>query len=199
MTKRSGTRAGIAAFIAVAAFSADLASAPAAAPAYSDTIVFLVRHAEKASAPADDPPLTDAGRQRAAELARILLPEHLTAVFTSQYRRTAETAAPLVASTGLSPAAVFLAADRAAPGGVSPASIRELVDRILDLRGGRILVVGHSNTLPLVIVALGGPALTPISDGDYDDLFVLRIPDGGEARLERRRYGSPSRIGEVAR
>ena len=54
-----------------------------------------------------------------------------------------------------------------------------------------MLVVEHSNTVPAVIAALGGPALHDLCDGQYASLFVLVLPaDGGAARLVRATYGA---------
>jgi len=54
--------------------------------------VLLVRHAEKAAEPADDPPLTAAGAERAQALATALQDAGVTAIITTQLRRTRETA-----------------------------------------------------------------------------------------------------------
>ena len=50
--------------------------------------LFIVRHAEKAAAPKDDPPLTKAGRARAQELARVLGDVPLKAVYATEFERT---------------------------------------------------------------------------------------------------------------
>jgi probable phosphoglycerate mutase len=75
------------------------------------TEVVLVRHG--ASAPAmpgvkfplvdghSDPPLSDAGHTQARGVAERLAPETMRNVFVSTLRRTHETAAPLVATTGV--------------------------------------------------------------------------------------------------
>ena len=75
---------------------------PATAPAVDppDTIVFLVRHAEKATE-GDDPPLTDVGRARAAELARVLRDAGLQAILSTQFARTGQTARAVADVVGL--------------------------------------------------------------------------------------------------
>ena len=52
--------------------AADALPAQGDAGAGKVTTVFLVRHAEKAAEPAQDPPLTEAGKARAEALARLL-------------------------------------------------------------------------------------------------------------------------------
>src|SRR6266540_2414733 len=80
-----------------------LAPAPAGPlPAQGGPItVFIVRHAEKGPG-TPDPSLTDAGRRRAAELARAVGDAHPSALFATEFKRTQETLAPLATATGLS-------------------------------------------------------------------------------------------------
>jgi hypothetical protein len=56
--------------------------------------------------------------------------------------------------------------------------------------GGVVLVVGHNNSVPAIIAALGGPRLPEICESTYGDLFILQL-SGGEARLVRGHYGPP--------
>jgi phosphohistidine phosphatase SixA/ketosteroid isomerase-like protein len=145
--------------------------------AAATTMVVVVRHAEKADASAD-PPLSEAGRRRADELARALREVPFAAVYTSELRRTAETVAPLCAAQALTAQVVRAAESRAVA-----ARIRS------DHRGGAVLVCGHSNTVPEILQALGVPEPVAIADDEYDRLFVVALtPDG--ARLLALRYGA---------
>jgi broad specificity phosphatase PhoE len=148
-------------------------------PADAQNQVFLVRHAERADTvnggPAmmgNDPSVSDAGRARAAGLAAALKDAGITAIFVTEYKRTQETAAPIAKALGLTPV-VVKANDRA-----------DLVSRIRNAKG-HVLVVGHSNTVPDVINALGVAATITIADTEYDNLFVV-LPHG--AQLVRLRY-----------
>lgn len=147
------------------------------------TVVFLVRHAEKAAMPAGDPGLSDLGRERAEELARVMAmsnvnngPDH---IFVSQYRRSLGTVEPLIRDTGL-PVSEYLAEDSAA-----------LVDELLDnYRGQAVLVVAHSNTVAEIIQLLGGKApAQEMTEQDYDDLYVVGIPRFGRRQTLRFKYG----------
>src|SRR5207244_7946375 len=69
--------------------------------ASAQPIVVIVRHAEKAANGGSDPDLSSAGRARADELARILKDSGITAIFTSEFKRTQETAAPCSTSIGV--------------------------------------------------------------------------------------------------
>src|SRR6266516_5195518 len=64
-------------------------------------VVVIVRHGEKASDGGNDPELSSAGRARADALARILKDSGITAIFTSEFKRTQETAVPIATSIGI--------------------------------------------------------------------------------------------------
>ena len=134
-----------------------LAPAGDAAP-----FVFIVRHAEKAAAGGDNPDLSDAGQKRADALARILKDAQITAVFVTEFKRTQETAAPT--------------AIHVTPTVVSANDVPGLIVKVRALNGNA-LVVGHGNTIPDLIKALG--IATPISvpDDDYTEIFVVSLHD----------------------
>jgi phosphohistidine phosphatase SixA len=161
--------------------SASAAVAETAAPNKGPALVLLVRHAEPAAEPADDPALSEAGRKRAQDLASALRDAGVTTIIVSPFRRTAETAAPLAASRGFKPMQVPIG--RSVDGHVAAvaAAVRGLT--------GVVLVVGHSNTVPAIIAQLGGPRLPDICEGVHDDLFAL-VMSGGKTPLVRSRYGA---------
>src|SRR5437667_9313152 len=74
--------------------------------ASAQPIVVIVRHAEKAANGGNDPDLSSAGQARANELARILKDSGITAIFTSEFKRTQETAAPAATATHVTPTVV---------------------------------------------------------------------------------------------
>ncbi len=76
------------------------------ADANAAPVIFLVRHAEKASTGGNDPDLSLAGQKRADALARILRDSQITAVFVTEFKRTQETAAPTAKAAHLSPTVV---------------------------------------------------------------------------------------------
>ena len=69
-------------------------------------VVVIVRHAEKATNGGNDPDLSSAGQARAEALARILKDSGITAIFTSEFNRTQETAAPTATSIHVTPTVV---------------------------------------------------------------------------------------------
>lgn len=147
-------------------------------PSYCQVTVILTRHAEKAAAPPKDPPLTDAGKKRAESLASMLADSGVEAIYTTELQRTQQTAAVLVERVHVRPT-VIPAADTAA-----------LVQAIHARQSGVVVVVGHSNTLPAIIAALGGPKVN-IADPEYDNLFVLTVRSS-QSSLLRLHYGDPT-------
>jgi broad specificity phosphatase PhoE len=165
-------------------FSLILAIGLAASAGAAPAVVLVVRHAEKEAVPADDPALTAKGRQRAAELARVVQAWAAGGVpvrelFASEVKRTQQTLGPLAASTRLA-VSVVNAKDTAA-----------LVKKILAVDGGIVVVAGHSNTVPALLEALGGPAGIVIADAEYDRLFAVTGAGAG-ARVVALRYGERS-------
>lgn len=149
----------------------------APASALADSTVYVVRHAEKAK-DEEDPRLTPAGKARAAELALALRSVKLSAVFTTKYRRNRETAAPAAKQAGLS-AIVVDAKDYA---GLAK-TIRTRHD------GQHVLVVGHSNTVPEILKALGVKTALAIEERDYDNLFIVQVKKAGGATMSHLHFG----------
>ncbi|MCK5408133.1 MAG: histidine phosphatase family protein, partial [Candidatus Krumholzibacteria bacterium] len=55
--------------------------------------------------------------------------------------------------------------------------------------GDIVVAVSHSNTVPALIETLGASPVPTIEDNEYDDLYVVTIDAGGNARLLALRYG----------
>jgi broad specificity phosphatase PhoE len=144
------------------------------------TTLVLVRHADRDGS---RDALTAAGVARSRALLHALEKLGLARVFHSETARARDTAAPLALALGL-PALERPAAD-----------VEGLLKEIsTQHRGERVLVVGHSNTVPKLIAAAGGPELPDLAHDEFDDLFVLEICRCGLGRTELRRfqYGAPS-------
>ena len=129
------------------------------------TLVVLVRHAEKAAVPGNDPPLSDVGRERAAALAVALKSSPPTAIVVSALQRTALTADVVAQQTGVKPTVIAMEGGTAAH--------IAAVAKAVQAAKGVVLVVGHSNTVPAIIKALGGPTLPDICDATYGHFFTL--------------------------
>lgn len=152
-----------------------------ALPAVAQEII-LVRHAEKGSEP--DPGLTPDGQARAQELAKLLKPTPPVMILTSPARRTQETAAPAAAQAGIAAEVVAI------PPGDIPGHVRAVADRLRTLKPGQVaLVVGHGNTVPAIIRALGGPPVPDLPECAYDHLFRWNV---AEKTLREEWYGEES-------
>ena len=127
-------------------------------------VVFVVRHAEKLAVPGNDPDLSPAGQKRAEALARMLKDAEVTAIFTTQFKRTWETAAPLANATDVAPTTV-------------PANDLSGLTQKLREAKGNVLVVGHGDTIPQLLKMLGIEKPIAIPDNDYGELFVVSMTD----------------------
>ncbi|HEY2028849.1 MAG TPA: phosphoglycerate mutase family protein [Myxococcales bacterium] len=127
-------------------------------PAKAQEVLILVRHAEKLDA-SRDTPISPDGVTRAQALADKLRDAGITSIWTSEFRRTQETAKPLADALGLKPH-------------VHPANDSKGLVEALRKAGGRAVVVGHSNTLP-EIAKLYGAKLEQPRDDDYGGLYLI--------------------------
>jgi broad specificity phosphatase PhoE len=127
--------------------------------ATAQSTIFIVRHAEKADA-TKDPDLSEAGRTRAEALAKTLRDANTTAIYATEFKRTQQTAAPLAKVLGIT-VTILPAKDNAA--------------LIAKLRAstGNALVVGHGDTIPDLIKALGISDPINIAENDCDNLFAV--------------------------
>jgi broad specificity phosphatase PhoE len=147
------------------------------------TTVYLVRHAEKAASPAADPPLLEAGTQRARELARTLGSAGIKTIFTSQFLRTKQTAEPLATKLGISATTIPVNMSSMNPRELSPQYLKDMAERVYSSPAGGVLIVGHSNTIPEIIKTLGGDIAPAIDDAVFDDLFVVTVYAKGKAKV----------------
>ncbi|MBI1763918.1 MAG: histidine phosphatase family protein [Acidobacteria bacterium] len=154
---------------------------------FNVTTVYLVRHAEKAATPPADPPLTEAGQARAKSLLRILGKAGIKTIYTSQYARTKQTAEPLAQALGIAATVVPVSMDTMNAKEIAPQYLKDMVERIYAQAGQSVLIVGHSNTVPALIKALGGDIVPTIEDSDYDNLYVVTVVAKGRAKVANLR------------
>lgn len=175
------------AFSATLAAVAILLSSPGQTVAQEEsagpTIVYLVRHAERAENGTADPPLSVAGQIRVQTLKAILADTHLSSVYSTDYERTRETARPIAEAQELA----ILPYD--------PGNLGAFAEELRETPG-RHLVVGHSNTTPDLVAALGGEPNGGIDEMEYDRLYVVVVPPGGAPITTMLRFGEPYVPGE---
>jgi broad specificity phosphatase PhoE len=146
------------------------------------TTVLVVRHAEKASDDADAP-LSGAGRDRALALVKVAEQAGVTAIYSSQFTRSKDTAGPLAERLGVAVTEMSVTLD--APGDYGVTLAKDVLD---NHAGEAVVIVSHQNTIPAVVDALMGHA-AGIEGPQCPDLFVVTIEPGGAARLVRAQYG----------
>lgn len=132
--------------------------------------IYLVRHAEKAKDGTRDPDLTDEGRARAERIANMLKDEKLAAVYSSDYKRTRNTAAPTAKMQGKE-ITIYNARD-----------LKGLKEELLKKykKGQKVLVVGHSNTTPFLANLLTKEGkYEQIDESDYDNFYKIEMLHNG--------------------
>ena len=127
-------------------------------------IIFLVRHAEKAEDIAGDrnPSLNEAGLLRAEHLAEMLSTADIKLIYSTDFKRTTETGLPLANLLGIT----IKKYDSRAP---------DALNKILsETDNARILIIGHSNTVPKMVNELLGSEKYPLlGEEEYDKLFMI--------------------------
>lgn len=152
-------------------------------PEPADVTIYIVRHAEKQKLPDDapraereDPPLSREGQLRAMGLTEDVPVREIDAVYVTKTRRSVDTASAVVALHDIEPT-FYPAGD-----------VDGLVTRLRKRHGQKVLVVGHSNTIPPLLAALGVQEPVVIDEAQYGDMWVVTVSTAG-ATVELRRFG----------
>ena len=130
--------------------------------AIAERSIYLVRHAEKQADGTRNPSLTKLGQQRAANIAEQLKNKNINAIYSTDYLRTQQTAAPLSKLLNLEIKSY------------DPRKLQEFAEEI-KTTNGNLLIVGHSNTTPALAFYLGGDAYGDIDESEYDRLYQLNF------------------------
>jgi 2,3-bisphosphoglycerate-dependent phosphoglycerate mutase len=143
------------------------------------TTVILIRHAEKMMDGTSDPDLTESGKNRAVLLADLLSKAKIDAIYSTHYRRTENTVAPLAKRHGL----IVQNYD----GG----KMTEVDAMLAKHQGETILICGHSNTTPAIVNYLTGhkDEFKTFDDNDYGNVVIVSRCDG-EGKVTWLRYGN---------
>lgn len=157
----------------------------------SRTKIYLVRHAEKATTPADNPVLTEDGNKRAGDLMRKLQDKNVKRIYVTQFSRTQMTGDSMRIQLGID-TVKYLAEENG----------NDLFAKILSHRdaGKTILIIGHSNTVPDYILKLGvsNYPTANIPDKEFDNIYLVyykrTFPFFGryKAHVKKGKYGAAS-------
>jgi broad specificity phosphatase PhoE len=146
-----------------------------------ETVIYIVRHAEKDTSDKanNNPELTAEGKERAAALNEFLRKEKISAVFSTGFKRTMQTASPVAQRNGI-PVKTYDHRDSKAVAGLVKS----------EYPNQKVLIAGHSNTILDLVNAFGPtPPFEKLNDDDYDLIFTVTIDKHGEARLSTQRFG----------
>jgi len=144
-----------------------------AVPTAAQGNIYVMRHLDT-PAGQQDPDLLPEGQRAAEALATWFRDERPTAIYVTDYKRTRQTVAPLAARLDLTPILY------------DPHDTQGLIARVR-AEHGAVLIVGHSNTVPEIIAALGGTRPAPLVHTDFGDIW--RVAPSGETvrmRIEAR-------------
>lgn len=138
-------------------------------------IIVLVRHSEKDATVANnpDPDLSAEGRERAQRLIKLVNKYRPSEIFSTNYKRTRQTAEPLAAKR------------KKEIQTYDPAKAAEMVSQMLASKTGRYLVVGHSNTIPALANLLAKKEVfRNLLDTEYGVFWVIRLNKGVMTKIE---------------
>ncbi|HOZ68147.1 MAG TPA: histidine phosphatase family protein [Chitinophagaceae bacterium] len=151
--------------------------------------IYIVRHAEKEPVPAgssqmmaNNPPLSEAGKERSFALRDRLRHERIRFIFSTNTTRTVSTAQPLNELLGTTRIELYSS---------KKDSTDFFISQLKSIKKGNILVVGHSNTIDDIANKLCGKTVVPgdLDEKEYSNLFVVKRK-GGRYVFKRKRYGN---------
>ncbi len=133
--------------------------------------LILLRHAEKDISPGaskSDPELSPEGIQRAGQLVETIKKYKPTQIYSTNFKRTRATVAPLADS--LHPKY------RLQVQSYDYNELEELVDRLFKTQSGTIVVVGHNTTTPMLAnLLVKSEKYESLQDNEYDKVWIIKI------------------------
>ncbi len=137
------------------------------------TTYILVRHAEKSIDGTKNPSLNTAGKRRANFLVKMLSKEKISALYSTPFKRTEETLAPLAKAKELSITYYEPDAKKGWLAGILSKWV-----------GGTVVISGHSNTIPhLANTLLGEQKFSNFDETNYTHFIVIVASEVGKGKL----------------
>jgi 2,3-bisphosphoglycerate-dependent phosphoglycerate mutase len=175
----AGTMMKIISLFLTTAFLFCCAAAATSAQSRTKTIV-LVRHAEKmpaAEGDKGDQDLSPEGKQRAERLAKLLKKYKPHEIFSTDYKRTKQTAEPIAKMRNKQIQTY------------DPAKPADLVAKMMPSATDHYLIVGHSNTVPgLANLLAKKEVFRNLLDTEYGVFWVIKMKDGMVKKIEMFPY-----------
>lgn len=145
-------------------------------PCLAQRVIVVVRHADKIDN-SDDAILSPTGEVQARRLARVLKDLKISAIYTTQFRRTIQTAAPLANFLKINPFAY------------EQTDIDGVVKQIQQKHSTEVvMIVGHRSTVPKILQKFGAVEPVALGSSEYDSLFILTLPSGTSPTLLHLRF-----------
>ena len=129
------------------------------------TEIYLIRHAEKDRSDIKNrnPELNDIGKKRALKWVQVFKNIELNKIYSTNYNRTIQTVTPISEENNID-ISIY-----------SPSKIN-YKNFILDNSGAKVLVVGHSNTIPFFVNGLiDKESYKQIDDLNNSNLYVVTV------------------------
>lgn len=123
--------------------------------------IYLVRHAEKLT-DSKNPALTVCGNERAEQLASLLSKADIKAIYSTRYLRTMQTAKPLAHQESMEIK------------NYDPKKLEQFALQLIQKQEDA-LVVGHSNTTPMLVELLTHQAVAPLTEQDFQYLYQVQV------------------------
>lgn len=130
---------------------------------------YVMRHLQTPTG-MSDPDLTAEGMANARMLPEWFENDRPSAIYISPTKRSQQTAAPLAQALGLTPKLY------------DPSNTPALV-QMVRAEQGTVLVVGHSNTVPVIVEQLGGVRPEPLTENQFGDVWHVAGLNGNTLRL----------------
>lgn len=139
------------------------------------TYFWVVRHADRDG---KKDALTQKGLERAEKLRRLAAPMKLDAVYSTDLKRTKQTAKPTAKEFKKE---ILIYGKLSKP----------WFDEIKKKHAGKgvVLIVGHSNTVVPIVQGLGGKLDYKIGENEFDKLFVVKVSQE-KTTVNRTQYGN---------
>lgn len=150
-------------------------AASPASQALTTDVVYVIRHADTLKG--NNPDLAPAGVQRAQSLANMLQDEPIAAVYVTNTGRSIQTGNMVATQFGIG-TTIY-----------SPFDAKGVAQTIANIPGSNAtLVVAHSNTVPMIVTALGGPQMEDLEETEFDRLFAVVLSNGKHVRTLELHY-----------
>mgnify|MGYP003575751221 FL=1 len=145
-------------------------------PGFGQRTVVVVRHADKID-DTDDAVLSPTGEDQAKRLAHVLKDVGIRAIYTTQFKRTIQTAAPLADLLKIQTRAY----EQTDVGGVVKEIQQKHPTEV-------VMVVGHRSTVPKILEQFGASEPVALETSEYDSLFILTLPPRQSPTLLHLRF-----------